>query len=76
MSFTRYHVTTIDELRTAIEGVPDEMKVEKADGVSFPAITVRELCALRSFPIGHAKLVIVVPRERDPESVVKIELVD
>ena len=54
------------------------MKVEIAEGVSIPAKTVRELRALQSFPSipSDKKLRIVTPRERYPESVVKIELVD
>jgi hypothetical protein len=69
-------VTTIDQLREVIEDLPDEMKVEIAEGVNVRATTVRDLRALASFPSGHEKLRIVVPRPRYPESVVKIELAD
>jgi hypothetical protein len=67
---------TIDELRDAIEGLPEEMKVEIAEGVSITATTVRELRTLGNFPSEHERLRIVTPREHYPESVVKIELVD
>jgi hypothetical protein len=76
MSPTHYVVTTIDELRKVIEGLPDEMKVEIAEGVGITATTVHQLRALEHFPSGHEKLRIVTPRERYPESVVKIELAD
>jgi hypothetical protein len=77
MSPTYYPVTTIDGVRKAIEGLPGEMKVEIAEGVSIRARTVRELHALEHFPSGHEKLRIVTPREwTRPESVVKIELAD
>jgi hypothetical protein len=69
-------LTTIDDLRKAIADLPDEMKVEIAEGVGITATTVRELRALGSFPSGHEKLRIVTPRERYPESVVRIELPD
>jgi hypothetical protein len=72
----RYVVTTIDELRDAIKDLPDEMKVELADGVSIKATKVRELRALGYFPSGHKKLRIITPGERYPESLVKIELAD
>jgi hypothetical protein len=76
MSPTHYAVRTIDELRKALEDLPDEMKVEIAEGVSIRATTVRQLRALENFPSRHEKLRIVTPRERYPESVVKIELID
>jgi len=75
MSPTHYAVRTIDELRKAIEDLPDEMKVEIAEGVSITA-TVRQLRALENFPSRHEKLRIVTPRERYPEDVVKIELAE
>jgi hypothetical protein len=75
MSFTTYLVTTLDELRKALEGLPDEMKVEIAEGVNIRAATVRELRALEHFPPGHEKLRIITPREWYlPESIVKIEI--
>jgi hypothetical protein len=72
----RYVVMTIDKLLEVIEDLPEGMKVEIADGVSITATTVRELRRLRNFPSEHERLRIVTPRERRPESVVKIELVD
>ena len=74
MSFTTYIVTTKKELRDVIEDLPDDMKVEIAEGVSITATTVRELRALENFPSGHEKLRVVTPRERYPEDVVKIGL--
>jgi hypothetical protein len=75
MSPTYYPVTTIDEVRKALEDLPDEMKVEIAEGVNITAATVRELRALGYFPSAHEKLRIITPREwYRPESVVKIEL--
>jgi hypothetical protein len=40
MSFDQYFVTTIDELRKVIKDLPEEMKVEIAEGVSITATTV------------------------------------
>jgi hypothetical protein len=71
-----YTATTIEDLHKQIEDLPDDMRVEVAEGVSIAAKTVRELRALRSFPSRHEKLRIITPRERYPESVVKIELAD
>ena len=76
MIFYPYVVMTIDQLRKMIEDLPEEMKVEVADGVSITATTVRELRALGNFPSGHERLRILIPRPRYPESVVKIEFVD
>jgi hypothetical protein len=76
MSFTTYIVTTIKELRDVIEDLPDDMKVEIAEGVSITATTVHELRALESFPSRYEKLRIIKPRERYPESVVKIEFAE
>jgi hypothetical protein len=51
------------------------MGVEIAEGVSITAATVRQLRAIGSFPSGK-KLRIITPRERYPESVVKIEFAE
>jgi hypothetical protein len=76
MTFDPYVVTTIDGLRDVIKNLPEKMGVEIAEGVSITATTVRDLRALGDFPSGHEKLRIVIPRERYPESVVKVELPD
>jgi hypothetical protein len=75
MSFDTYVVTTIDDLRKVVEDLPTEMGVEIAEGVSITAATVRQLRAIGSFPSGK-KLRVITPRERYPESVVKIELAE
>jgi len=77
MTFYPSIVTTIEELGTLIksEGLPDDMTVEIAEGVSIVPKTVRELRDLTNLG-GHEKLRILVPRPRFSESVVKIELPD
>jgi hypothetical protein len=60
MTLDPFIATTIDELRTIIRDLPDEMKVEVAKGVLLQAKTVRELRALSTFP-RHEKLRVVIP---------------
>ena len=76
MSPMHLEVKTINDLHNAIVGLSNEMKVEVAKGVNIRSKTVGELRALKNFPSGHEKLRIITPRERYPESVVKIELPD
>jgi hypothetical protein len=73
MAFESYVVKTLEELGRVIKGLPDDMKVDMAEGVSIAPKTVGELRALKIFPTGRLR--IMVPRERYLESAVKIELV-
>jgi hypothetical protein len=76
MTFYPHIVTTTDDLRKLIEDLPDDMKVEVAEGLNIPGNTVGELRALGSIPGGHEKLRILIPRPHYPESVIKIEVPD
>ena len=68
--FTRYRPNTIDDVLIDLDGVDPNMKVEIGPGVPLVAKTVAELCALSTWPPG---LVLIIPRERNRESVVKVE---
>jgi hypothetical protein len=74
MAFESYVVKTLEELDRVTKDLPDDMKVEIAEGAGITPATVGELRALKIFPTGRLR--IIVPRERYPESVVKIELPD
>ena len=59
----------VDELRQALFGLPGDMKVEADPDTEISAKTVDELRAMTSWPPG---LRVEAPRERYPDSTVKI----
>jgi hypothetical protein len=59
----------IDGLRQALFGLPGDMKVEADADTGISAKTVDELRAMTSWPPG---LRVDTPRERYPESTVRI----
>ena len=61
--------TNVDELRQALFGLPGDMKVEADPDTEISAKTVDELRAVTNWPPG---LRVEVPRERHPESAVKL----
>lgn len=66
---TRYTPSTIESVRKILGGL-DDMNVEIELGVPLVAKTVTDLCSLSVWPSG---LILIVPHERYPESVVKVE---
>ena len=59
----------IHELRLALFGLPQDMKVLAESETGVSENTVEELCARTTWPAGS---VITTPREVRPKSVVKI----
>ena len=68
MAFTRYTPQGIDDLRTLLGALAEEMKVE-ADDTGVMEKTVGQLRARMVWPSG---LVVTIPRESYAEAVVKI----
>jgi hypothetical protein len=73
VAFTRYTPEDIDGLRTVRgdERLTDDMKVEADEDTGVTEKTVGELRARTIWPRG---LVVIIPRERHPEAVVKISV--
>ena len=69
----RYTPATMADVRRALEGLPDEMKVGIGPGVLLNARTVAELRAVPVWPTG---LVLELPRLIHRESVVEVERVE
>jgi hypothetical protein len=64
-----YHVKEATQLPTILNDLPDDMKVEVAPGLKLPLSTVAELRKLTVIP---CELRVSWPRDRHPESAVKI----
>jgi hypothetical protein len=65
--------TNVDKLRQALFGLPADMKVEAAADNGVTEKTVEEL---RARVTWSSRLVVETPRERYPESTVKIRKSD
>jgi len=65
----RYKPKSTAALGIALGGLPDKMRVELDQGVGVSAKTVGELRKVTAWP---GNLVITRPRERFPESSVKV----
>lgn len=61
-----------DDLREAIELLPDEMLVEVGAGVGFEARNVGALRQVNSIPSG---IVVGIPKQRAADSVVKVDMI-
>ena len=65
----RMRANDVGQLHQALFGVPGDMKVEADPDTGVSAKTVDELRALTTWPAG---LLVIVDRERYPETTVKI----
>ena len=65
----RYKPKSIAALHLALGGLPDQMRVEVDPEIGVSAKTVGELRKLTTWP---GDLAITTPRERHPESTVKV----
>ena len=65
----RYKPKSVAALHIALGGLEDKMRVEVDPNSGVPAKTVGELRKLEAWPDN---LVITIPQERHPESVVKV----
>jgi tRNA A37 threonylcarbamoyladenosine synthetase subunit TsaC/SUA5/YrdC len=65
----RFKAKSIAALATILDGLPGKMRVEVDPGIGVSAKTVGELRKLTTWP---GNLAIITPRERDPESVVRV----
>ena len=65
----RYKVKSIAALDIILNGLPDKMRVEVDRGIGVAAKSVGNLRKLTTWP---GNLAITTPRERDPESVVRV----
>jgi hypothetical protein len=69
MASTRFTPKDMDEVVKLILDLPPETKVEADADTGILSKDVGQLCALPKWPDGY---VLTVPRERYPESIVKI----
>ena len=65
----RYKPKNMAALHIALGGLPDKMRIEADRGIGVSVKTVGDLRKLTTWP---ENLVITIPREHHPESVVKI----
>ena len=65
----QYKPKSIPALHIALGGLPSKMRVEAAPDIGVSVTTVGEL---RKVPAWAENLVITIPQEHHPESVVKI----
>ena len=65
----RYKVKSIAALDLILDGLPDKMRVEVDRGVGLAAKSVGDLRKLTTWP---GNLAIRIPREGDPESIVRV----
>ena len=65
----RFKAKSIAALSVILDGLPDKMRVEVDPGIGVSAKTVGELRKLTTWP---GDLAIITPRERHPESTVKV----
>jgi hypothetical protein len=65
----RYKAKSIAALEIILGGLPNKMRVEVDPGIGVSAKTVGELRKLKTWP---GDLAIITPRERHPESVVRV----
>jgi len=65
----RYKVKSIVALDIILDALPDKMRVEVDRGIGVSAKSVGDLRKLTTWP---GTLAITTPRERDPESVVRV----
>ena len=65
----RYKAKSIDALHIALGGLPDKMRVEVGSDIGVSAKTVGEL---RKVMVWPENLVIITPRDRNPESAVEV----
>ena len=65
----RYKVKSIAALDIILDGLPDRMRVEVARGIGVSAKSVGDL---RKLTTWSGNLAITTPRERHPESVVRV----
>jgi hypothetical protein len=69
MAFTRYTPQGIDDLRTLLDALSEEMKIEADEDTGVMEKTVGKLRARTAWPGG---LVVTIPRENYADAVVKI----
>jgi hypothetical protein len=65
----RFKAKSIAALEIILHGLPDKMRVEVDPGIGVSAKTVGELRKLTTWP---GDLAIITPRERHPQSAVKV----
>ena len=65
----RYKVKSIAALDIILDGLPDKTRVEVDRGIGVSAKSVGDLRKLTTWP---GNLAILTPRERHPESVVRV----